>query len=63
MTFDCPRCRATTDAAYYGPCSSCRATLRARFAGQAHGVEAQQVEAPRYEPAMHVTPNAVALKD
>jgi hypothetical protein len=43
---------------WYGPCDDCRATLR-----QTLGNEARVVEVEAYEPGMHVTPNAVALKD
>ena len=58
LTFTCPRCRTEVDEAYYGPCSSCRTTLRALI-----GSEARDVEDVAYEPKMNVTPNAVALKD
>lgn len=54
----CPRCQATAEVRYYGPCDSCRDALRAAIAGVA-----RDVEAGAFEPAMHVTPNAVALKD
>ena len=56
--FTCPRCRAEVDERFYGPCTSCLADLRTRLAGSA-----RDVEATAFEPAMHVTPNAVALKD
>jgi hypothetical protein len=42
----------------YGPCTSCRAELRATVGGASHAVEAAE-----YEPKMNVTPNAVAIKD
>ena len=58
MTFECPRCRRSADARYYGPCTECREALRASFAAAA-----REVEDASFEPAMHVTPNAVALKD
>lgn len=58
MLHECPRCHTSVDQAYYGPCASCRAELRRTLGG-----EARSVEATSYEPAMHVTPNAVALKD
>lgn len=45
-------------AEFYGPCESCRAELRVKFAG-----EQVEVEVAEYEPKMNVTPNAVALKD
>jgi len=56
--FTCPRCAAEVDDRFYGPCSSCRSDLRAKVAGQA-----RVVDAAAFEPAMHVTPNAVALKE
>lgn len=58
MTFTCPRCRLDVEARFYGPCDDCRAQLRASLGG-----DAREVEAAAFEPAMHVTPNAVALKD
>lgn len=58
LTIDCPRCGATVTEAYYGPCGSCRAEMRATLGGDATGVAAVE-----YEPKMNVTPNAVALKD
>jgi len=56
--FTCPRCSAEVDERFYGPCTRCRADLRARLAGSA-----RDVEATAFEPAMHVTPNAVAVKE
>ena len=56
--FVCPRCDATVDERFYGPCQSCRTELRAKFLG-----EGRIVEVAEYEPKMNVTPNAVALKD
>ena len=56
--FSCPRCATEVDERFYGPCEACRADLRARLAGQA-----RDVEAAAFEPQMHVTPNAVALKE
>lgn len=58
MEFTCPRCGASATAEFYGPCDSCRETLRAVFAR-----EGKVVELAEYEPKMNVTPNAVALKD
>jgi hypothetical protein len=58
LTFACPRCQATTEARFYGPCDDCRSQLRARWSGQA-----REVEVADYEPKMNVTPNAVATKD
>ena len=56
--FTCPRCSTTVDERYYGPCAECRADLRAQIAGSA-----REVDAGAFEPAMHVTPNAVAVKE
>ena len=58
MTVTCPRCAATVQERFYGPCSSCRDELRAKFES-----EGRTVEVAEYEPKMNVTPNAVALKD
>jgi hypothetical protein len=58
LTFTCPRCGESAHEAFYGPCGTCRDTLRATLGG-----EARDVEAAAYEPKMNVTPNAVALKD
>jgi hypothetical protein len=54
----CPRCGAAAEVRFYGPCDGCRHALRLAVRGQARAVTA-----PAFEPAMHVTPNAVALKD
>jgi hypothetical protein len=58
LSIECPRCGAAVDERYYGPCTSCRETMRATLGGVA-----REVEAAGYEPKMNVTPNAVALKD
>ena len=58
MPFTCPRCAQAVDARFYGPCAECRAQLRRTL-----GAEARAVERDAFEPSMHVTPNAVALKD
>ena len=58
MAFTCPRCQGTADERFYGPCGTCRSALRASVRG-----EAREVEHEGFVPAMHVTPNAVALKD
>ena len=58
MEFACPRCGTSVDERFYGPCSTCRDTLRAAFVR-----EAKVIEVAEYEPKMNVTPNAVALKD
>jgi hypothetical protein len=54
----CPRCNHTVDERYYGPCETCRGVLRAQLRN-----EAREVDVAAFEPALHVTPNAVALKD
>ncbi|MDA8062609.1 MAG: hypothetical protein M0T80_09320 [Actinomycetota bacterium] len=57
--FDCPRCGNPAEGErFYGPCRSCRAEL----ARSSAGVE-RVVTAERFEPRMHVTPNAVATKE
>jgi hypothetical protein len=58
LAFVCPRCGDEVSARFYGPCDSCRTTLRAELAG-----DARQVDLAAYEPKMNVTPNAVATKD
>ena len=58
LVFTCPRCRLEVAEALYGPCTSCRTTLRAVVGGEARAVD--EVD---YEPKMNVTPNAVATKD
>ncbi|MFZ6002486.1 MAG: hypothetical protein ACOYXM_01005 [Actinomycetota bacterium] len=58
MPFTCPRCSETADQRFYGPCAGCRSELRRLLGGAARDVEREA-----FVPAMHVTPNAVALKD
>lgn len=58
MAFSCPRCHGSADDRFYGPCGTCRAELRRTL-----GNEAREVEREAFVPAMHVTPNAVALKE
>jgi len=58
MQFTCPRCQESADHQFYGPCPTCREQLRAALGGTA-----RDVERTAFEPAMHVTPNAVASKD
>ncbi len=43
---------------FAGPCPACTRDLRAKFRG-----EARAVDGGEYVPKMHVTPNAVAMKD
>jgi hypothetical protein len=57
--FDCPRCGTPVEERFWGPCTACRSQLVA--AHQATG--GAEVEAARFEPAMHVVPNHVATKD
>lgn len=57
LAFPCPRCRADVVEPAYGPCTGCRAELRASLGGERRDVEVE------YVPKMNVTPNAVALKD
>ena len=54
----CLRCGAEVPMRFRGPCPSCADELRAKYRS-----EGRAVESAAYEPAMHVTPNAVALKD
>ena len=58
MEFACPRCQTAVDEEFYGPCTTCRTDLVAKFAS-----EGRTIEVAEYEPKMNVTPNAVALKD
>lgn len=58
IEFTCPRCQRAATEQYYGPCETCRTTLRAVM-----DIEAKEVDAVDYEPKMNVTPNAVATKD
>ena len=58
LAFACPRCGTAVEERLYGPCTDCRAELRATVAG-----EERAVDAPAYEPKLNVTPNAVALKE
>jgi hypothetical protein len=54
----CPRCGGDHDGEHYGPCPACVTELRAT-----QQREAREIESVAFEPAMHVTPNAVALKE
>ncbi len=58
LEFTCPRCRLKVSEELYGPCTSCRTTMRAVIGGEARDVEQRD-----YEPKMNVTPNAIATKD
>jgi hypothetical protein len=57
-TLNCPRCGQTANERFYGPCTTCRETLRSMFAATKRDVEVAD-----YEPKMNVTPNAVATKE
>jgi cytidine deaminase len=56
--FNCPRCGQEVSERFYGPCTTCRNSLR-----DLYRAEAKVVELADYVPKMNVTPNAVALKD
>lgn len=58
VAITCPRCGGPVEVRFYGPCEACRDALRIAVRG-----EAREVAEQAYEPAMHVTLNAVALKD
>ncbi|MFZ4810807.1 MAG: hypothetical protein ACOYL9_05625 [Ilumatobacteraceae bacterium] len=58
LSFECPRCQSQVNEQFYGPCTTCRGALRAKYLG-----EGRVVEVAEYVPKMNVTPNAVALKD
>lgn len=54
----CLRCQSLEAMRVPGLCASCRDELAVKFAP-----DVKNIEVARYEPTMHVTPNAVALKD
>jgi NMD protein affecting ribosome stability and mRNA decay len=56
--FACPRCGTEVTQRFYGPCGACRTELVDGLSG-----EQREVSGARFEPRMHVTPNAVATKD
>jgi NMD protein affecting ribosome stability and mRNA decay len=58
LAFTCPRCGSDVREGFYGPCSSCRADLRAAAAGAG-----REIETAAYEPKMNVVPNQIATKD
>jgi hypothetical protein len=60
--FECPRCGATVDERFWGPCRACRSELVATL-GRDGVDEAGGAEASRFEPAMHVVPNHVATRE
>jgi hypothetical protein len=55
---ECLRCHTTEPMHVPGLCAGCRDELGVKFAA-----DVKNIEVARYEPTMHVTPNAVALKD
>jgi NMD protein affecting ribosome stability and mRNA decay len=58
IEMECLRCGASEPMRFAGLCNACRDTLATMFAR-----EGRTIEVAAYEPTMHVTPNAVALKD
>jgi hypothetical protein len=58
LSFDCPRCGRAVVERLWGPCRACREDL-VRLQWR----DAETLEAARFEPTMHVTPNHVATKD
>jgi len=58
LSIVCPRCGQPAEERFHGPCTRCRADLRARL-----GTDGRAVDVAEYEPKMNVTPNAVATKD
>jgi hypothetical protein len=58
VDMECMRCHRTEPMRFYGLCQPCRKELHTRF-----DREQRAIEVAEYEPKMHVTPNAVALKD
>jgi hypothetical protein len=58
IEMECLRCGRVALMRFAGACGACREELRAKYSGLG-----REVVAAEYEPKMHVTPNAVALKD
>ena len=61
MDDECLRCHTATKVRFSGLCASCTEELR-RALGSEPNSEADG-GSDAFEPALHVTPNAVALKD
>lgn len=63
----CPRCDSSFSEIFFGPCSDCVAQLRHEQQWtEPEGWDWEEWAASRsgkFEPPMHVQPNAVALKD
>jgi len=58
IEMECIRCRQPEPMRFYGMCTACRDHLYGEF-----DREGREIAVADYEPTMHVTPNAVALKD
>jgi hypothetical protein len=58
MDVECLRCGATAPMRFRGLCATCREQLREVFRR-----DGRELAVEEYTPKMHVTPNAVALKD
>ena len=54
----CLRCADVVPMQFRGPCPACVEALREKYRS-----DGRDVGGAEYEPTMHVTPNAVALKD
>lgn len=65
--YTCPRCESSFQGTFSGPCPDCVAQLlREQVWVEPDGWDWEAWSAERsgkFEPAMHVQPNAVALKD
>ena len=48
LTVTCPRCGAEADERFYGPCTSCRTELRAKFLSDGRVVEVAEYEPVSY---------------
>jgi len=55
---ECLRCGTEVPMQFRGMCPACTGELREKYQ-----TEGRVVAGAEYEPTMHVTPNAVALKD
>lgn len=65
--FVCPRCEEVFEEIFFGPCPDCVAQLRhEQVWSEPEGWDWDEwaiSRAGKFEPPMHVQPNAVALKD
>ncbi len=57
----CLRCGNLAAMRFAGLCGACTTELHERYATVAS--DSNESEATKFEPSLHVTPNAVALKD